>query len=210
MLEAIVSRLMTLAITAGLATAPAASPSVAATTATAVVREVGATVHMHGSAFVPARAVIHAGEAVAFENDDDVAHDATAADGSFATPRPARSRTAAPITRSCTARSSCYPRKAPPSRPRALDSELAKYLASYMRQVSTFDAKNRLSELLDAVAAGESIEILRRGKPAARLVPVPAPGARFATPSEAANWLRTHRTEIPSENLRALIEEGRR
>ncbi len=86
MLEAIVSRFMTLAITAGLATAPAVSPSVAATTAPAVVREVGATVHMHGSAFVPARVVIHAGEAVAFENDDDVAHDATAADGSFATP----------------------------------------------------------------------------------------------------------------------------
>ncbi len=41
-----------------------------------------------------------------------------------------------------------------------------------MNAISLADAKARLSELLDRVEAGESIEITRRGKPAARLVPV--------------------------------------
>ena len=35
------------------------------------------------------------------------------------------------------------------------------------------EAKARLSELLDRVEAGESIEITRRGKPVARLTAVP-------------------------------------
>jgi len=35
--------------------------------------------------------------------------------------------------------------------------------------VNLADAKAHLSELIDRVAAGESIEILRRGKPVARL-----------------------------------------
>ena len=79
-----------------------------------------------------------------------------------------------------------------------------------MRQITTYDAKNRLSELLDAVAAGETIEILRRGKPAARLVPVATTDGRFATPKEAADWLRNHRTRIGAKLIRDLIEEGRR
>jgi prevent-host-death family protein len=36
---------------------------------------------------------------------------------------------------------------------------------------SLADAKARLSELIDRVEAGETVEITRRGKPAARLVP---------------------------------------
>ncbi len=40
-----------------------------------------------------------------------------------------------------------------------------------MNSYSLADAKARLSELIDKVAAGETIEITRRGKPAARLVP---------------------------------------
>ncbi len=79
-----------------------------------------------------------------------------------------------------------------------------------MRQFTTYDAKNRLSELLDAVAAGETIEILRRGKPAARLVPVVTNAERFATPKDAADWLRNNRTKVGGKLIRALIEEGRR
>jgi prevent-host-death family protein len=78
-----------------------------------------------------------------------------------------------------------------------------------MRQISTYDAKNKLSELLDAVERGETIEILRRGKPAARLVPVPLP-PRFASPGEAAEWLRTHRIDIGDDSIASLIDEGRR
>ncbi len=41
-----------------------------------------------------------------------------------------------------------------------------------MDSYSLADAKARLSELIDRVEAGEAVEITRRGKPAARLVPV--------------------------------------
>ena len=41
-----------------------------------------------------------------------------------------------------------------------------------MDKVSLADAKARLSELIDRVEAGESIEITRRGKPVARLTAV--------------------------------------
>lgn len=40
-----------------------------------------------------------------------------------------------------------------------------------MDSYSLADAKARLSELIDKVEAGETVEITRRGKPAARLVP---------------------------------------
>jgi len=79
-----------------------------------------------------------------------------------------------------------------------------------MRQFSTYDAKNRLSELLDAVASGETIEIVRRGKPTARLVPIPADNTQFASPAEAARWLRENRSRVPRNSIRASIDEGRR
>ena len=37
-----------------------------------------------------------------------------------------------------------------------------------------YDAKTRLSELVDRAAAGEEIVIAKNGKPLARLVPLPA------------------------------------
>jgi prevent-host-death family protein len=44
-----------------------------------------------------------------------------------------------------------------------------------MNAVNLAEAKARLSELVDRVEAGESIEITRRGKPVARLTAVAAP-----------------------------------
>ena len=41
-----------------------------------------------------------------------------------------------------------------------------------MKTVNLADAKAHLSELIDGVVEGETIEILRRGKAVARLVPV--------------------------------------
>jgi prevent-host-death family protein len=41
-----------------------------------------------------------------------------------------------------------------------------------MKTVNLADAKTHLSELIDGVVGGETVEILRRGKPVARLVPV--------------------------------------
>ena len=40
-----------------------------------------------------------------------------------------------------------------------------------MREVGAFEAKNKLSELLDLAESGEEIVITRHGKEAARLVP---------------------------------------
>ena len=40
-----------------------------------------------------------------------------------------------------------------------------------MEHINLADAKARLSELVDRVERGETVEITRRGKPAARLVP---------------------------------------
>jgi prevent-host-death family protein len=47
-----------------------------------------------------------------------------------------------------------------------------------MDGVTLADAKAHLSELVSRVAAGESIEITRRGKTVARLVPAEAPRKR--------------------------------
>lgn len=44
-----------------------------------------------------------------------------------------------------------------------------------METYNLADAKARLSELIDRVEAGETVEITRRGKPAARLVPPEKP-----------------------------------
>ena len=40
-----------------------------------------------------------------------------------------------------------------------------------MRSVGVFEAKNKLSELLESVERGEVVEITRRGRPIARLSP---------------------------------------
>jgi prevent-host-death family protein len=40
-----------------------------------------------------------------------------------------------------------------------------------MSEVGTFEAKNKLSELLDRAERGEEIVITRRGRPVAKLVP---------------------------------------
>ena len=44
-----------------------------------------------------------------------------------------------------------------------------------MDAINLADAKARLSELLDRVEAGDSIDITRRGKPVARLIAVARP-----------------------------------
>ena len=40
-----------------------------------------------------------------------------------------------------------------------------------MSEIGTFEAKNKLSELLDRAERGEEIVITRRGRPIAKLVP---------------------------------------
>jgi prevent-host-death family protein len=47
------------------------------------------------------------------------------------------------------------------------------------KSINLADAKAHLSELVDRAMAGETVEILRRGKPAARLSPHHAPKKRI-------------------------------
>lgn len=54
-----------------------------------------------------------------------------------------------------------------------------------METVGTFEARNRLSELLDKVERGEEVVITRHGRPVARLVP-----AEESTSAQQAERLR--------------------
>lgn len=47
-----------------------------------------------------------------------------------------------------------------------------------MAEINLADAKAHLSELVDRVEAGDSIDITRRGKPVARLTPAAKPRRR--------------------------------
>ena len=47
-----------------------------------------------------------------------------------------------------------------------------------VREVGAFEAKTHLSRLLDAVEAGETVVITRRGRPVARLTPPEGAGPR--------------------------------
>jgi prevent-host-death family protein len=79
-----------------------------------------------------------------------------------------------------------------------------------MLEVGAFDAKNRLSELLDKVEAGEEVVITRRGKPVARHVP-PLVHDREQARQAADRILERSKTMALGElRIRDLIEEGRR
>jgi prevent-host-death family protein len=81
--------------------------------------------------------------------------------------------------------------------------------------VGAYDAKTRLSELLDRVERGEQIVITRHGKPVARLVPE---GRRDAAEALAAidritarrKALAAQGIRITQAEIRAWREEGRR
>jgi prevent-host-death family protein len=75
----------------------------------------------------------------------------------------------------------------------------------------SFEAKNRLSELLDRVELGQSIVITRHGQPVARLVPF-EPAFDREEVRRAVERFREIRKDIKLGGLsiRALIDEGRR
>ena len=81
-----------------------------------------------------------------------------------------------------------------------------------MTEVGTFEAKNRLSELLDRVESGEEVTITRHGKPVARLVAPVLDEERKARARAAAEWIRANRTgnTLGGLSIKELIEEGRR
>lgn len=83
-----------------------------------------------------------------------------------------------------------------------------------MDTVNLFDAKNRLSALVDRVEAGQEVIITRRGKPVARLVPLAAQGERGRKAVEKLRALRqtiaTRGEAFSWDELKAYRDEGRR
>lgn len=78
-----------------------------------------------------------------------------------------------------------------------------------METVGAYEAKTHLSQLLERVAKGERITILKHGVPVAVLQPVDAEKARPA--SEVIAQLRKFRVgrRLDGISIRSLIEEGR-
>ena len=76
--------------------------------------------------------------------------------------------------------------------------------------VHLFDAKNRLSALVDRVERGEEITITRRGKPVAKLVPAD-PGFDREKAREAVEGLirASKGLSLRGLSIKDLVSEGR-
>jgi prevent-host-death family protein len=83
-------------------------------------------------------------------------------------------------------------------------------------QVNIFEAKNRLSQLIKSVQAGEEVVIANRGEPVARLVPAHglAKAAEGIGSAQAIlGWIRSH--PLPAyarrsaDEIDAAVEEER-
>jgi len=76
--------------------------------------------------------------------------------------------------------------------------------------VGVFEAKQKLSQLVERAAKGEEIIITRRGKEQARLVPMPA--ERERTLKEIFDSIRSRPRIKLSKGvtIKSLIQEGRR
>jgi prevent-host-death family protein len=88
-------------------------------------------------------------------------------------------------------------------------------MEAVMAEFGTFEAKNRLSELLTRMEAGEEITITRNGKPVARLVPADNDNDRLEKARAAAERIRAMRKSLPADTMkgltiRELYTEGQR
>jgi prevent-host-death family protein len=83
-----------------------------------------------------------------------------------------------------------------------------------MDMINLFDAKNRLSALIDQVEEGGEVMITRRGKPVARLVPVAPRGEQGRNAVEKLRALRhgiaARGETFTRDELKAYRDEGRR
>lgn len=81
-----------------------------------------------------------------------------------------------------------------------------------MEKVQLFEAKARLSELVDRAEAGRETVITRRGRAVARLVPAKRARAKSGNAEVIDSIIRFSKTlRIKGRvNLRELIDEGRK
>lgn len=79
-----------------------------------------------------------------------------------------------------------------------------------MKDVQATEAKAKFSELLDEVERGERVQITRRGRVIARLIPAhEADEADKRRAFAELKALRAHLPKIPQAELLAAIREGR-
>jgi prevent-host-death family protein len=79
-----------------------------------------------------------------------------------------------------------------------------------MEKVGVFEAKARLSELIERAQSGRSTIITKKGRPVARIVPEGAAKWDRSRVLDEAEAFRKSLRIKRAVDLRALIEEGRR
>jgi len=80
-----------------------------------------------------------------------------------------------------------------------------------MERVGTYDARNRLSELIDMAERGEEVIITRHGKPVAKLVKAEADDDQVRRAEAAVQWIFDNRGDnsLGDLQIKDLISEGR-
>jgi prevent-host-death family protein len=79
-----------------------------------------------------------------------------------------------------------------------------------MERIGIYDARAKLSELIDRVQSGEEVVLTRHGEPVARLVPEKARRKRSRAAAVVRIRALARRLNIRDVDVRNLIEEGRR
>jgi prevent-host-death family protein len=79
-----------------------------------------------------------------------------------------------------------------------------------MAEIGAFEAKNKLSELLQRVEHGEEVVITRRGKPVAKLVPIASAFDRARAKQAAADIIEMSKgASLGGLRIKDLVKEGR-
>jgi prevent-host-death family protein len=79
-----------------------------------------------------------------------------------------------------------------------------------MRKIGLFEAKQKLSELVERAASGERIGITRHGKLAAVMGPAPAEKIDLSAVFDRIEQIRRRAKKISGVTAKKLIEEGRK
>jgi prevent-host-death family protein len=78
-----------------------------------------------------------------------------------------------------------------------------------MRKVGLFEAKQKLSELVERAARGERIGITRRGKLVASIGPAPSEKIDLREVFDRIEQIRRRAKKVRGVTVKSLIEEGR-
>jgi prevent-host-death family protein len=79
-----------------------------------------------------------------------------------------------------------------------------------MERIGIYDARAKLSELIERVEAGEEVVLTRHGEPVARLVPEKSRRKRSRASAVARIRVLARKLDVRGVDVRTLIEEGRR